>query len=524
VVGETLGGRYQVLRRLGGGGMGSVYEARHTGTGRRVAVKVISSELLEHPGVLRRFELEARAAGAIESQHIAQVLDVGVDEASRAPYLVMEYLLGEDLDQLHKRLGALAPELVARIAAQACVGLARAHEARIIHRDIKPANLFLSERDGGERLLKLLDFGIAKARLDDGSSGASENLTRTGSLLGTPLFMSPEQARGSKELDARSDIWSLGVVMYHALTGRAPHQDTDALGELIIRICTEEAPRLQTVAPHVPAPLAEIVHKALRIPAANRYASAEEMLAALQALLPGGFAIHASMLTLEPRALDPASVLMPTPAPVSSQPPQVVVAVSGAGRDDGGPDALSAEGPTMGGETALPRGSTNAGVTSSPGTTSPGAGRPSRAVAYGAAAVAALALAATAYVVSRSGASPDAARAVLDTPARHEGSPPLPAASVGASAAAEAARPAVVVAPSVTAASAPGASESASVAVGTTAPPPKPAPTPTPTARAAPTATARAAKPPPPSSSPPAPPPAAPATPAPRNDDPTSHM
>jgi len=165
VIGETFAGKYNIVRLVGQGGMGSVYEARHAQTGRRVAVKVIGAEHATDPNLVRRFEIEARATGEIESQHIAQVLDVGVEKGT--PFLVMEFLQGEDLDQLLDRLGTMPPETAVRIVSQACLGLDKAHAAKIIHRDIKPANVFLAERDEDERVVKLLDFGVAKIAMDD---------------------------------------------------------------------------------------------------------------------------------------------------------------------------------------------------------------------------------------------------------------------------------------------------------------------------------------------------------------------
>ena len=290
----SIDGKYQIVRKLGEGGMGAVYEAKHTGTLRRVAVKVIVGESVKKGAeVIDRFQREARATGAIESQHIAMVLDTGTDDGD--PYLVMEYLSGEDLAAAIARLGPIEPTTVKRIIAQAAMGLMKAHEAGVTHRDIKPANLFLAERDG-DIVVKLLDFGIAKIRVDVTSSENRE-LTKTGAVLGSPLYMSPEQARGDKTLDHRTDLWSLGVVMYEALTGRTPHGDVDTIGGLILAICSKSAPHIQNVAPWVDARTAEIVHKALALDPNDRFQSAEEMLGALRAELPSGTSLNASMLT-----------------------------------------------------------------------------------------------------------------------------------------------------------------------------------------------------------------------------------
>jgi serine/threonine-protein kinase len=297
VIGSTLDGKYQIRKLLGEGAMGSVYEAEHTATGRRVAVKVISSaDLTRDPKVVSRFQREARAAGAIETQHITQVLDAGVDRDSGLPFLAMEYLAGEDLMALVRRVGPLSPDLVLRIAAQACLGLMKAHEANVVHRDIKPHNLFLARREAGEVIVKLLDFGIAKVKMDRAHETEGAELTRTGNLLGSPLYMSPEQARGQKDIDTRTDIWSLGAVMYQALTARTPYHHINALGELIISICSVPPPPVQDFASWVPPEVAAIVHTCLQQDPARRFQSAEDMFQAIRQLLPYGWGIHHDML------------------------------------------------------------------------------------------------------------------------------------------------------------------------------------------------------------------------------------
>jgi eukaryotic-like serine/threonine-protein kinase len=295
VNGKVVGQRYRIARLIGAGGMGSVYEAVDAVTGMGVAVKIITAEMAKNPTLMGRFEREARAAATIETPHIIKVLDAGTDEGLGLPFLAMELLDGEDVQQLIKRLGPLPPDLALRIVAQACLGLDRAHEARIIHRDIKPANFFLAKTGGGQRVVKLLDFGIAKIAHDPESNTETAGLTRTGSMLGSPLYMSPEQARGHKDLDRRADVWSMGVVLYQALTGRTPHQDTDALGELIIAICTEEAAAIQELAPWVSPQIAAIAHQAMRFAPEERFQTAADMLDAIRPLLAGGWAIEESM-------------------------------------------------------------------------------------------------------------------------------------------------------------------------------------------------------------------------------------
>jgi serine/threonine-protein kinase len=298
--------KYQLVRKLGEGGMGAVYEARHQGTGRRVAVKLLASAALEkRPEVVQRFQREAMASGAVESQYIAQVFDSGVDAKTGSPYTVMELLVGEDLSHAIKRLGPLPPDVALRVCAQACMGLRKAHEAGVIHRDIKPANLFLATREEGEVLVKLLDFGIAKIKVEVDPNATTENgaLTRTGALLGSPLYMSPEQARGRKEIDHRTDIWSLGVVLYEALTGVTPYGHLESFGELLIQICSTPPRHVQDLAPWVPADAAAIVHTALALNADRRFAGAAEMLDALRGALgsgPSAVALHASMFVALP--------------------------------------------------------------------------------------------------------------------------------------------------------------------------------------------------------------------------------
>jgi serine/threonine-protein kinase len=304
--------------------MGAVYEARHNGTGRRVAVKLIAGEALaKSADIVSRFQREAMATGAIESQYIAHVTDTGVDPSSGSPYMVMELLVGEDVEQAVKRLGPLPPDVALRVGAQACLGLQRAHEAGVIHRDIKPANLYLTRRDGGEVLVKLLDFGIAKMKAEQFNQAEGKSLTRTGTMLGSPLYMSPEQALGKKTIDHRTDLWSLGVVLYEALTGVTPHGDAETVGELLVRICSHPPRVVQEHAPWVTPDVAAIVHRALALDPAARFATAAEMYGAIKALLPAGHALDEAMFVslspeakrmLAPRMALPGDVRAPAPS------------------------------------------------------------------------------------------------------------------------------------------------------------------------------------------------------------------
>ncbi|MDI1475195.1 serine/threonine-protein kinase [Polyangium sp. y55x31] len=328
---DLIGGRYRIERRLGAGGMGAVYEATDTQGGARVAVKVVTAEVARNEVLLGRFEREVRAARGLDTPHVVRAIDAGRDVYSGLPFLVMEVLEGEDVRALFKRLGPIRPDLAVRIVSQACRGLGVAHAQRIVHRDVKPANLFLARGPGlGERTVKILDFGIAKLAPDPESlaeAGELTSLTQTGSMLGSPLYMAPEQARGHKQIDGRADLWSLGVVLYQALTGVTPHQDSGALGDLIISICTEPAERVERLAPWVPPEVAAVVHRALDLDPTQRFQSAGEMHAALAALLPPGeanAAIHERMLVPLPepeRARLSVAPRPPTGAATLSEPP-----------------------------------------------------------------------------------------------------------------------------------------------------------------------------------------------------------
>jgi serine/threonine-protein kinase len=281
--GGLVDGRYRLEGLLGKGGMGQVHDAVDTRTGRRVAIKLVRIDRGDgQQEAERRFVVEARTASAIDSPHIARVMDVGIDAARGTPYLVMERLAGEDLGSLLDRTGALEPLVAARLCAQAAAGLEAAHAQGVVHRDVKPGNLFLATRADGRVAVKILDFGIAKARQD---VVGTENvgLTSTGRLLGTPLYMSPEQAMGLKVIDARSDLWSLGTVLFTALAGTSPFHGADTLGKLVLRICAGPIASVQDFAPWVSKELAAVVHRALERPLELRFQTAAEMRQALLA-------------------------------------------------------------------------------------------------------------------------------------------------------------------------------------------------------------------------------------------------
>ncbi len=285
--GTLIGAKYRIVRPLAEGGMSVVYEAVHERTGRTVALKVLSPGVfgLRRQDFVARFEREAKASANLETPHVVPVLDAGVSDDG-APFLVMDLLRGADVQKTVETLGPLQPGIAVRIAMQACTGLAAAHAAGVIHRDVKSANLFLAETHDGRIEVKILDFGIAKLRLDAASEGLP--LTQTGSVLGSPLYMSPEQALDAKNIDARTDLWSLGVVLYEMLAGATPFADVGSLPRLLLAITQQGAPSVRLAAPWVPPALAMLVSRALSIPREARFASAGEMREALAPLAPDG--------------------------------------------------------------------------------------------------------------------------------------------------------------------------------------------------------------------------------------------
>jgi serine/threonine protein kinase len=284
LIGEMLQDRYRVQRLIGRGGMGSVYEVEDK-TGQKLAAKVVSAGMAgASPTVLERFAREARTASTIKSPNVVSTLDTGSDERLGMPFIIMELMRGIELSAVLKKEGALDPQVCVRLVLQAASGVADAHAGGVVHRDIKPANLFLSvDPESKVVTVKVCDFGVAKrTRLSEGSGAASHlSLTRTGGMIGSPMYMSPEQAKNAKAVDPRTDVWSLSVVLWEALSGRrlwgAPH----SLGELIVAICTEPIPKLTQIAPWIPRDLARVVHLGLERDPAQRPPTVRDLIAAL---------------------------------------------------------------------------------------------------------------------------------------------------------------------------------------------------------------------------------------------------
>jgi serine/threonine-protein kinase len=272
LIGTILGDTYEVLRRLGEGGMGRVYEARHVRLGRRFAVKVLHLMFADDRDALARFRREATAAAAIVSPYVAQVVDINATRDGR-PYLVCEFLDGEDLGSLLEREGTLPIARAARVARQVARGLQAAHHAGVVHRDLKPENVMLVRDSECREVAKVLDFGIAKVVSDD-------KMTRTGAVLGTPSYMAPEQARGGATLDHRCDVYALGAMLYRSVTGRAAFTGEDA-GRTLTSVIHDEPARPKTIRRDIPDALELIIQRAMAKDPNARFASMVELEAAL---------------------------------------------------------------------------------------------------------------------------------------------------------------------------------------------------------------------------------------------------
>jgi hypothetical protein len=264
-----VAGKYCLDRQLASGGMGSVWVARHLDLDLDVAIKFMDPDCASDEGRIR-FELEAKAAAHLQSPYVVNVLDYGVDDD--LPYIVMELLNGEDLEDRLQREGRISLEDAQKILTQASKALRRAQEIGVVHRDIKPHNLFLAKGDDNEETLKILDFGIAK---ETGPALVGEG-TNTGHIVGSPNYMSPEHVRGARDIDSRSDLWSLGVVLFQAVTGRLPFPG-DVVGDVIGMILADPIPRATEIAPDLPPAVDDFFFKALARDRSLRFQSAREM-------------------------------------------------------------------------------------------------------------------------------------------------------------------------------------------------------------------------------------------------------
>ncbi len=327
-VGDVVAGKYRIEQVLGRGGMGVVLLATHEQLEDRVALKVLLPEVARDQDVVQRFTHEARAAKSLRSEHVVRVLDIGALPGG-TPFMVMEFLEGEDLNTRLERGGVLPVSEAVDHVLQAMVALAEAHASGLIHRDLKPANLFLSQRPDGAPLVKVLDFGISK-RHQPNLIGGSE-LAQTQRLMGSPLYMSPEQLRTARRVDARTDIWALGVTLFELIAGRCPFE-AESMSAVMIAIANDPPATFSQLGVPVPEGLEEVVLRCLEKDQERRWGSVAEL---AQALAPYagregqraaesvlGVTLRASYTSVRP---PPMAMLTPVPVGGSVRPPAVTL-------------------------------------------------------------------------------------------------------------------------------------------------------------------------------------------------------
>lgn len=286
--GDVIADKYRIEAVVGRGGMSVVYRATHLHLDQLVAIKVLSAAALVMPEYVARLKREARAASRIRSEHVVRIFDIGELSTNGIPYLVMEHLVGADLAGVLAKRGPLPLHFAVECVLQACEALAEAHALGIIHRDLKPANLFLIEGVDGSPCVKVLDFGISRMI----RRNALSQLTDPGTVLGTPSYMAPEQMEAAESIDARSDIWAIGAILFELLVGRPPFAG-DSLPRLFVKIMRSKTPRPSAFRDDVDPGLDEVVARCLAIDPARRYATVADLAWALSSLdIPGAVAAH----------------------------------------------------------------------------------------------------------------------------------------------------------------------------------------------------------------------------------------
>ncbi|MCX5742860.1 MAG: serine/threonine-protein kinase [Proteobacteria bacterium] len=287
-VGAVVAGKYRLEREIGSGGMGVVYAATNVHLEQRVALKFLHGDA-KTPETVQRFWREARSAAKIQSEHVARVLDIG--ELESTPYIVMEYLEGDDLEHVVAAQGPLAVSDAIRYLLEACEALVEVYVHDMVHRDIKPANLFLAARADGSSTVKLLDFGISKQTWEtegrEGRDGGRSKLTQTSTVIGSPRYMSPEQLRSSRDVDARSDVWALGVTLFELLGGDSPFA-SGTMPEVCASILKDAPTSLVGLRPDIPAELEAVIHRCLAKEPESRWQNVAELAVALAPFGPVG--------------------------------------------------------------------------------------------------------------------------------------------------------------------------------------------------------------------------------------------
>ncbi|MCH2110702.1 MAG: serine/threonine protein kinase, partial [Polyangiaceae bacterium] len=316
-IGTVLEGKFLVTQEIGRGGMAAVYEAENVDIGKRVAVKVLSADLITSRIVRERFLREARAASAIHSPYICQVFDFGMYDDR--PFLVMELMRGESLFDRMTRIRQLKVSTTLKVMRHVIRGLSKAHHTGVVHRDLKPENIFLTRDDEGRLVAKVLDFGLAKFyESRDGEPGANERLTREGALFGTPAYMSPEQAKGQGGVDYRADLWALACIVYECLTGRTVWDVQQGVAMILAQIARGKLPDPLEFRPDLPEEFRHWFRQALHPKIEQRYQTAQSFYNALDAALRGD---AKPISSLEPALPASASSTPATTAPTPVAPP-----------------------------------------------------------------------------------------------------------------------------------------------------------------------------------------------------------